>query len=75
MALSTNNPIPSVSPPRDMMFKEIPATNIRKKVETTEIGIANPMIRVVFQLRRKKNSTMMASIPPKRAVRRTSVTD
>ena len=73
--LSTSRPMPRVSPPSDMMLSEIPETYIRKNVAITEIGIAMPMINVVFQLRRKKNRTRIASTPPYSAVRSTSETD
>ena len=56
--------MPRVSPPREMMFREIPETYMRKKVAITEMGMAMPMITVVFQLRRNRNNTRMASAPP-----------
>ncbi len=67
--------MPRVRPPKETMLSEMSATYIRKKVETTEMGIAMPMMRVVFQLRRKKKSTRMASTPPQSAVFITSLTD
>ncbi len=57
------------------MLSEMPNTYIRKKVATTEMGMAAPMIDVVFQLRRNKNSTTIARALPQTAVRRTSETD
>ncbi len=52
--LSTRRPIPRVRPPSDMMLSEMSEAYIRKKVATTEIGMAMPMITVVFQLRRNR---------------------
>ena len=68
MIFQTFNLLPGFSATENvmlaMMFSEIPDAYIRKNVVITEIGIATPMIEVVFQLRRKKYSTRMARIPP-----------
>ena len=73
--LSTSRPIPSVMPPRDMMFSDTPETNIRKKVPTTEIGIEMPMISVERSSPRNRTRIRTASSPPSIAVWSTSETD
>ena len=51
--LSTNIPIPSARPPRDMIFNETPNMFIGAKVATIEIGMARPTMRVLSGFRRK----------------------
>ena len=74
MELSTNIPIPKASPPRDIIFSDTSNACRKKKVVTTEIGIETPMMRLL-EFRRNRYKTRMASIPPYRAVLRTSSTD
>ncbi|MBA7660434.1 hypothetical protein ES703_68436 [subsurface metagenome] len=50
--LSTSMPIPRASPPKDMILRETPERNIRKKAAATEMGIARLMITVLRKLRR-----------------------
>ncbi len=71
--LSTSMPMPSVRPPRDMTFSEMPSRYISRKVATMEIGIETPMMSVLRQSRRKANSTSTASRPPSSAESRTSL--
>ena len=73
--LSTRSPMPSVMPPSDMMFREIPETNMRKNVATTETWIEIPMMIVDFKSRKKSMRIKIASPPPMNAVCSTSVTD
>ena len=68
IALSTNIPIPSASPPSDMMFRETLNSFMAPKVAIMEMGIASPTIKVLRKLFRKRNRTITASNPPCRAV-------
>ena len=66
-------PIPSASPPNDMMLRLMPSTFSGANVTSSEIGILTATMAVRAQvLRRNRNSTRMASSPPKIAVLRTS---
>ena len=47
MELSTSMPMPSASPPSDMMLSDTPPRNMRKKLATTDMGIASPTTRVL----------------------------
>ena len=64
IALSTSMPTPRASPPKETMLSVKPLKYIRAKVETTEIGIAAPMIKVLDTLRRNSSSTNTASTAP-----------
>ena len=70
---STSIPMPSASPPRDMMLRLTPKRLSGAKVTRIEIGIEMAMIAVDRTLRRKRKSTMTASRPPKTAALRTSL--
>jgi len=74
MELSTSMPMPSVSPPSDMMFSEMSSRYMTRNVAMTEIGIEAPTINVLRRSRRKRNRTITASRPPTRAASRTSST-
>ena len=75
MELSTSMPMPSASPPSDMMLSDTPPTNMRKKLAITEMGIANPTTRVLRRRRRNRYSTAIASAPPSTAAWITSRID
>ena len=66
-------PMPSASPPSDMMFKETPIRFNGAKVISSDIGMLIPTISVGFRFRRKRNRMTMARQPPITAVLRTSL--
>ena len=68
MELSTSIPMPSASPPRDIIFKDTSKIFMGANVATIEMGMAKPIIRVGPMRRRKINNTRMANNPPYTAV-------
>ena len=62
--LSTIMPIPTTSPPSDMMFMVIPVADMITSVAKTESGIEAATISAARQSPRKRKSTSMASARP-----------
>ena len=54
MELSTSMPMPSASPPSDMMLRDTPPRNMRKKLAITEMGMASPTTSVLRSRRRNR---------------------
>ena len=65
MALSTNIPAPSASPPSVMILRVSPAKYINTKVAMMETGIAKLTMKVGPILLRKRKRTNTASRMPK----------
>ena len=63
--LSTSIPMPSASPPRDIILSDTSKLYIRKNVAITDIGMERPTISVLFRFRRNRYRIIIASTPPK----------
>ncbi len=75
MALSSNSPTPSASPPRLITFSVRPAAPIIAKVAMTASGIERPMTKLLRRLPRKASTTSIASVPPRIAAADTDLTE
>ena len=73
--LSSSIPIPKARPPKVMMFRVNPPKYISPNVAMIETGIAVAIIAVLDTLRRNKNRTIIAKIPPNRVKFLTLVID
>ena len=62
--LSTSIPIPRARPPKDMMLRETSNIFMGANVVIIEMGMEIPMMIVAVRLRRKRNKTRTAKIPP-----------
>ncbi len=72
MELSTSIPMPSVSPPSDMMLSETSRRYMSMNVAITEIGMDVAMMSALRQSRRNVSNTPTARMPPSAAAPRTS---